>query len=1199
MIRSIVWGCLGILALQGPLWAQPGKPQHLVVFDENTSPDEKIRIAASIRPTPAQLRWQKLEVTGFLHFGVNTFTNREWGTGKESPAIFNPTRLDAVQWVNTCKQAGIRQVILTAKHHDGFCLWPTATTRHSVASSPWKGGKGDVVREVAQACQQEQIGFGIYLSPWDMNAPMYGTEAYNDFFVAQLTELLTQYGRVDEVWFDGANGEGPNGKKQVYDFQRYYALIRKLQPDAVIAVMGPDVRWVGTESGYGRETEWSVVPADEMLPEKISANSQQVENFAPVNMMQDDLGSNEEIKQAKSLVWYPAETDVSIRPGWFWHPEENHRVKKAAELMDIYVSSVGRNGVLLLNIPPDTSGRIHVADSMALMEWKQLIDRSMGTNMLARAQSKDLSKKSLAALTDGILETHIPAAPLLSPTGLTLTLGKEAACDMLVLQEDISQGQRVEAFEVHYLAADGWQLLTRGTTIGYKRILTFAPVRTAAIRIKVTASRAAPALAAAGLHLSAAPPAYQDAAAPVEARVADLLPRLTLPEKVNMLGYRSPAVERLGIPAYNWWNEALHGVARAGAATVFPQAIAMAATFNDSLVQQVGSAIANEARAKYNAAYYKGKFIQYMGLTFWSPNINIFRDPRWGRGQETYGEDPYLTATMGRAFVRGLQGTHPTRLQTAAAAKHLAVHSGPEAGRHAFNAVVDEKDLRETYLYAFEKVVGSGVEAVMCAYNRLNGAPCCTNTSLMQQILRKEWGFKGHVVTDCGALDDIVNFHKVSNDRPAVAAAAIQSGVHLDCGDFFQKNLPAALERKLLSPQQIDSALAPLLRTQFRLGLFDPESHRPFGHIRQDSVQSSHNLQLARKAAQQSIVLLHNDKGLLPLSRSKYGSIMVLGANAGSLEAMLGNYHGMSGNVVTIAEGITAAAGPSIAVQYDLGSNYTDTTRLGGIWAAGESDISIAVIGLSPVYEGEEGDAFLAAYGGDKLSLSIPPAHIALLRALRKKGKPVVVVLTAGSNIDVSAVVPYADAVVLAWYPGEQGGHAVADVLFGKVAPSGRLPVTFYKQLSDLPAYDNYSMQGRTYRYFGKEVQYPFGFGLSYTSFDYSWLSRPKAAYTAQDTLEIQVAVHNSGTYAADEVVQAYIRYPQGQRMPLKELKAYQRLALAQGATGTCTLRIPLSDLQKWDMEKNTWQLYAGTYTIEVGSHSGDARLSASFVAGK
>ncbi|ANE50001.1 glycoside hydrolase family 3 N-terminal domain-containing protein [Flavisolibacter tropicus] len=679
----------------------------------------------------------------------------------------------------------------------------------------------------------------------------------------------------------------------------------------------------------------------------------------------------------------------------------------------------------------------------------------------------------------------------------------------------------------------------------------------------------------------------------IENRVADLLGRLTLEEKVSLLGYNSKAVPRLGIPAYNWWNEALHGVARAGQATVFPQAIGIAATFNDSLLRAVAEVISTEARAKYNLATAQDRRLQYMGLTFWSPNINIFRDPRWGRGQETYGEDPFLTATMGMAFVKGMQGYDPRYLKTAACAKHFAVHSGPEAGRHSFNAKVDEKDLRETYLYAFKKLVDAGVESVMCAYNRVNDQPCCTGDALLKNILRKEWGFKGHVVTDCWALDDIWNAHKVMNNRIEVAAAALKAGVNLDCSDLLQADLIKAYQQKLVTDVEIDSALSAILRTQFKLGFYDDAKHIPFSQLGESDVHGESHIALARKAAQQSMVLLKNDKGLLPLKKAQYKSIMVLGPNAGAMDPLVANYHGMSGNMVTFAEGITEAAGPATAVQYDQGSDYTDTVRFGGIWAAGESDITIAVIGLTPVLEGEEGDAFLAPHGGDKLDLSIPAAHIALLKALRKKNKPVVVVLTAGSDIDVASIEPYADAIIMAWYPGEQGGNALADIVFGKISPAGRLPVTFYNSLTDLPAYDSYEVKGRTYRYFKGNVQYPFGFGLSYTTFAYQWAKQPGKIASARDTLSFSVVVKNTGDRDGDEVIQAYIQYPSLDRMPLKELKSFQRLTVQKGKETVVVFRIPVSELQKWDLQQKQWKLYPGNYKIVVGSHSRDEKLVA------
>ncbi|MBE7170824.1 MAG: glycoside hydrolase family 3 C-terminal domain-containing protein [Williamsia sp.] len=686
---------------------------------------------------------------------------------------------------------------------------------------------------------------------------------------------------------------------------------------------------------------------------------------------------------------------------------------------------------------------------------------------------------------------------------------------------------------------------------------------------------------------------YQQASLPLETRAQDLLGQLTLEEKISLLGYNSKPVDRLKIPAYNWWNEALHGVARAGMATVFPQAIGMAATFNDSLLREVAGAISTEARAKYNLAVAQDRRTQYMGLTFWSPNINIFRDPRWGRGQETYGEDPFLTASMGTAFVKGMQGTDPHYLKTAACAKHFAVHSGPEAGRHSFDAVVDEKDLRETYLYAFKKLVDAGVEAVMCAYNRVNGEPCCSGPTLLHDILHKEWNFKGHVVTDCGALDDIYLRHKVITNRLEVAAAALKAGVNLDCSTLLQRDLMRAYNGKLVTGAEIDSALIALLRTQLKLGFYDEQSAVPFSKLGAESVHNAQHVALAREAARQSMVLLKNDKALLPLDKSKYKSMVVLGANAGSLDPLVANYHGVSGNLVTFAEGIAEAAGPAIAVQYDQGSNFTDTVHFGGIYAAGESEIAIAVIGLTPSYEGEEGDAFLAANGGDRLTLDLPAAHVAMLKELRKKKKPVIVVVTAGSDVDIAAIEPYADAIIMAWYPGEQGGYALADLVFGSHSPAGRLPVTFYQSLNDLPAYADYASRGRTYRYFNGKVQYPFGFGLSYTSFDYAWVKQPATVKTVKDSIDFIISIKNGGSYDGDEVAQVYIQYPAVERMPLKELKAFKRVAIAKGAEKQVHFSIPLQELQKWDLKEKKWKLYDGTYQLLVGGHSQDVKISA------
>ncbi|SEP16850.1 glycoside hydrolase family 3 N-terminal domain-containing protein [Niastella yeongjuensis] len=702
------------------------------------------------------------------------------------------------------------------------------------------------------------------------------------------------------------------------------------------------------------------------------------------------------------------------------------------------------------------------------------------------------------------------------------------------------------------------------------------------------------------IHASAQTNAvFRNSQQPMETRVNDLLHQLTLPEKISLLGYRSKEVERLGIPAYNWWNEALHGVARAGVATVFPQAIGMAATFNDDLLLQAANVISTEARAKYNLSLAQGRHLQYMGLTFWSPNINIFRDPRWGRGQETYGEDPFLTAHMGTAFVKGLQGNDPRYLKASACAKHFAVHSGPENGRHTFNAIVDEKDLRETYLYAFHALVDAGVESVMCAYNRVNDQPCCSGNYLLNNILRNEWKFKGHVVTDCGALDDIFMRHKVMPSGVEVAAAAIKAGVNLDCSNVLQNDVAKAVEQKLLTEKDIDSSLAHLLRTQIKLGFYDDPTANPFHSYGADSVANAAHSALARAMAQQSMVLLKNDNRLLPLDKKKYPAIMVLGSNAASMDALLGNYHGVSNRAVSFVEGITNAVDAGTRVEYDQGSDYNDTTHFGGIWAAGNADITVAVIGLTPVYEGEEGDAFLAAKGGDKPDMNLPAAHIAFMKALRKANKkPIIAVITGGSAVDISAIEPYADAILLAWYPGEQGGNALADLLFGKVSPAGRLPVTFYQSFADVPAYDNYAMKGRTYRYFSGKVQYPFGYGLSYTSFAYEWQKMPANIRTANDSVSFSIKVKNTGSMDGDEVVQVYVEYPAVDRMPLKELKAFKRVHVKAGGEETVQLTIPAADLQKWDLATNSWKLYPGSYNLFAGGNSTDKKIVAAIKAG-
>lgn len=685
-------------------------------------------------------------------------------------------------------------------------------------------------------------------------------------------------------------------------------------------------------------------------------------------------------------------------------------------------------------------------------------------------------------------------------------------------------------------------------------------------------------------------PAFRNAALPPAERVNDLLKQLTPAEKISLLGNESKAVPRLGIPAYNWWNEALHGVARAGNATIFPQAIGMAASFNNALLYECASAISTEARAKYNLGAKKDEHLQYMGLTFWSPNINIFRDPRWGRGQETYGEDPFLTATMGTAFIKGLQGNDAMHLKTAACAKHYAVHSGPEAGRHSFNAVVSEKDLRETYLYAFKKLVDAKVESVMCGYNRLNGEPCCTGNTLLHDILHSEWGFQGHIVTDCGALNDIYSSHKTYPTRAEVAAAAIKAGVDLECGGILQADVQKAIDQNLLAWKDVDSALASIFRTGIKLGFFDETDASPYKNYGADSIANDYHQSLARKMAAESMVLLKNANNILPLDNNKYHQLMIVGPNATSADALMGNYHGVTGKAVNFVEGITNAVDPATRIEYDMGCDYEDTVHFGGIWAAGNAEVTIAVVGFTPVYEGEEGDAFLAKGGGDRKDFSLPAAHIAYLKALRKGTKtPLVVVITSGSAVDVSAIKDYADAIILAWYPGQEGGNALADILFGKTSPSGRLPVTFYNSFDQLPDYSSYAMQGRTYRYFNGAVQYPFGFGLGYTSFDYAWVNKP---VTGKDSILFSIKIKNTGRYTGNEVAQVYITYPQLQQMPIKELKAFKKIPVAVNEETTVQFSVAISDLQKWDEATHSWKLNKGNYTVMVGSNAADAKLT-------
>lgn len=506
--------CVCILLLCASLGAH-GQSGSYIKIDPTDKEADVVRKAAHVVPSERQLRWQQLELTAFFHFGINTFTDHEWGDGKEDIAQFNPSHLDAGQWIKTMKDAGFRQVIITAKHHDGFCLWPSKYTEHSIKNTAYKGGKGDVVKEVADACRQYGMGFGVYLSPWDRNSPLYGDSlAYNTYFINQLTELLTQYGRVDEVWFDGANGEGPNGKKQVYDFNSWYRLIRKLQPQAVIAVMGPDVRWVGTESGVGRLTEWSVLPVNEQSQRQIAATSQKDMMVIPGLLgadSEEDRAGRARIAKANALVWYPAETDVSIRPGWFYHASEDEKVKTPAQLMETYFTSVGRNGVLLLNVPPNRDGLLSSSDAASLTGFAHLFAATFAHNLIQGA-AIERSSVSVAALTDKKLKTVFPTKASDTAVRIVLKLNGPKTFDVLELQENITSGQRVEKFIAEYHDGARWHVFASGTTIGYKRLLKFPPVTAKRVRLHILSSRLNPQIAEIGLYKFAA----ADAAATVK-----------------------------------------------------------------------------------------------------------------------------------------------------------------------------------------------------------------------------------------------------------------------------------------------------------------------------------------------------------------------------------------------------------------------------------------------------------------------------------------------------------------------------------------------------------------------------------------------------------------------------------------------------------------------------------------------------------
>ncbi|UCC85261.1 MAG: glycoside hydrolase family 3 C-terminal domain-containing protein [Gemmatimonadota bacterium] len=826
-------------------------------------------------------------------------------------------------------------------------------------------------------------------------------------------------------------------------------------------------------------------------------------------------------------------------------------------------------------------------------------------------------------------------------------------------------------------------------------------------------------------------PPYLNPELPLEARVDDLVSRLTLEEKVSQMLYNAAAVERLGIPEYNWWNEALHGVARAGRATVFPQAIGLAATWDTALMLKVATVISDEARAKHHESARQGRRGVYEGLTFWSPNINIFRDPRWGRGMETFGEDPYLTGRLAVEFVRGMQGDHPLYLKTVATPKHYAVHSGPEPDRHTFDAVVSERDLRETYLPAFRAtIVDANAQSVMCAYNRFRGAPCCGSYELLQQTLRQIWGFDGYVVSDCWAIMDIYRTHRVVETAAEAAAMGVATGTDLNCGVTYD-SLLVAVQQGLITEEQIDVSLERLFRARFRLGMFDPPERVPYASIPYSVNDSEAHAELAVEATRKSIVLLKNEGGLLPLSRD-IGTIAVIGPNADDVDVLLGNYNGVPSHPVTPLGGIRRKVEPGTRVLYARGTDvaenmpsfevvpssallteregvqvnglhgeyFTDrewkgepfATRVDGtidfnwwdkapiagmpadsfsvrwtgtlapptsgryslgvrvfggfelflndsllveftdrhvvlprwadveleggesydirvkyqtrradaiaqlVWArpeprllegaleaAGRADVVVMVMGLSPRLEGEEMRVEVPGFaGGDRIDIGLPAPQRELMEAVVATGKPVVLVLLNGSAVAVNWAAEHVPAIVEAWYPGQAAGTAIADVLFGDYNPAGRLPVTFYKSVDQLPPFTDYDMRGRTYRYFEGEPLFPFGHGLSYTTFRYSDIELPATVRPGEE-VEVSVQVENIGDRAGEEVIQLYVTDLEASvPVPIRSLQAFRRVQLEPGEAKTVTFTLVPRQISLID-EDSRRVIEPGTFEVSVG----------------
>ena len=701
------------------------------------------------------------------------------------------------------------------------------------------------------------------------------------------------------------------------------------------------------------------------------------------------------------------------------------------------------------------------------------------------------------------------------------------------------------------------------------------------------------------------PPIWRDPSHSLKERANDLIRRMSLAEKVAQLKNAAPGIPRLGLPSYDYWNEALHGVANNGIATVFPEPVGAASSWNPGLFHQEGNIIGIEGRAKFNdyATTHNGDSKWWYGLTFWTPNINIFRDPRWGRGQETYGEDPYLTSEIGIEFVKGIQGDDPNYMLAMACAKHYAVHSGPERDRHRFDAEISERDMFETYLPQFERVVREGkVAGVMGAYNSVNGVPCCASSFLLDDLLRKQWGFEGYVVSDCDAVRDIWGRqqHHYVNTPEEAAAAAVKAGCNLCCGGDYNA-LVRAVQKGLITEKDIDEALYHTLWTRFRLGLFDPADKVPYSKYTLKDNDTPGHRQVALEIARESLVLLKND-GILPLDRSKIRRIAVIGPNGKSTSVLHGNYHGSASHPISILDGIKELAGPNIEVTFAQGSPITTkpgtaawsrqdntTTRplpelsAEALDNAANADLIIYAGGITPAQEGEM---------FDRDSIELPEAQEKLLQALQGTGKPMVMINCSGSAIALPWEDEHLAAILQAWYPGEEGGRAVAEVLFGKVNPSGHLPVTFYRTTADLPSFTDYSMSNRTYRYFNGKPLYAFGHGLSYTTFDYKGGRLDSKRIAPDGRVKVSFTVKNSGKRDGEEVAQVYFRHVNSDvPQPRLALCGFARVHLTRGESTKVSVEVPAERLRYWNTDKKQYVVEPGKYEFLIGAASDDIRL--------